>query len=93
MKIAKEVAEVITKKINDKFESKCKLIFEKVFFPFLIESKKRYTGLVWSKPNMYDKIEVRGIESIKRDSILLTREMMMTILKLIMIEKNVEKAI
>ena len=38
------------------------LEFEKVYFPYLLISKKRYAGLYWTKPDKYDKMDAKGIE-------------------------------
>jgi DNA polymerase elongation subunit (family B) len=38
------------------------LEFEKVYFPYLLISKKRYAGLYWTKPEKYDKMDAKGIE-------------------------------
>lgn len=39
-----------------------KLEFEKVYFPYLLISKKRYAGLYWTKPEKWDKMDTKGIE-------------------------------
>jgi DNA polymerase delta subunit 1 len=38
-----------------------KLEFEKVYFPYLLISKKRYAGLYWSNPEKFDKMDAKGI--------------------------------
>lgn len=44
------------------FKQPIKLEFEKVYFPYLLISKKRYAGLYWTKPEKYDKMDAKGIE-------------------------------
>lgn len=39
-----------------------KLEFEKVYYPYLLISKKRYAGLYWTKPDTWDKLDAKGIE-------------------------------
>lgn len=54
-------AEAATK-VTDKFVKPIKLEFEKVYFPYLLISKKRYAGLYWTKPDKWDKMDAKGIE-------------------------------
>jgi DNA polymerase elongation subunit (family B) len=53
-----EAAELVTAK----FVKPIKLEFEKVYFPYLLISKKRYAGLYWTRPEKYDKMDTKGIE-------------------------------
>ena len=48
--------------MTGKFIKPIKLEFEKVYFPYLLISKKRYAGLYWTKPEKYDKMDSKGIE-------------------------------
>jgi DNA polymerase delta subunit 1 len=48
--------------VSTKFIKPIKLEFEKVYFPYLLISKKRYAGLYWTKPEKYDKMDTKGIE-------------------------------
>ncbi len=48
--------------MSAKFIKPIKLEFEKVYFPYLLISKKRYAGLYWTKPEKYDKMDTKGIE-------------------------------
>jgi DNA polymerase delta subunit 1 len=48
--------------VSAKFVKPIKLEFEKVYFPYLLISKKRYAGLYWTKPEKYDKMDSKGIE-------------------------------
>lgn len=54
-------AEAATK-VTEKFAKPIKLEFEKVYFPYLLISKKRYAGLYWTKPDKWDKMDAKGIE-------------------------------
>lgn len=48
--------------VTTKFVAPIKLEFEKVYFPYLLISKKRYAGLYWTKPDKWDKMDTKGIE-------------------------------
>lgn len=48
--------------VSSKFKKPIKLEFEKVYFPYLLISKKRYAGLYWTRPDKYDKMDTKGIE-------------------------------
>lgn len=37
-----------------------KLEFEKIYYPYLLISKKRYAGLYWTKPDTFDKMDTKG---------------------------------
>lgn len=58
MEYGAEAAEAVTRK----FVKPIKLEFEKVYYPYLLISKKRYAGLYWTKPEKYDKLDSKGIE-------------------------------
>jgi hypothetical protein len=34
---------------------------KKVYFPYLLISKKRYAGLYWTNPEKFDKMDAKGI--------------------------------
>lgn len=52
--------------VSGKFIKPIKLEFEKVYFPYLLISKKRYAGLYWTRPEKYDKMDTKGIEVSRR---------------------------
>ena len=58
MRIGAEAADLV----SSKFIKPIKLEFEKIYFPYLLISKKRYAGLYWTKPDKYDKMDTKGIE-------------------------------
>ena len=54
-----------------------KLEFEKVYCPYLLMAKKRYAGLYFSsRPDKPDKIDKKGIESVRRDNCVLIRRIL-----------------
>ncbi|CDI84986.1 DNA polymerase delta catalytic subunit, putative [Eimeria praecox] len=88
MKLGREAAN----KISGEFIRPIKLEFEKVYCPFLLMNKKRYAGLLYTNPTHYDKIDSKGIETVRRDFSMLVQIMVDTVLKKMLIDKDVENA-
>ncbi|CAN6476022.1 unnamed protein product [Victoria cruziana] len=89
MKLGKEAAEYI----SNTFMKPIKLEFEKVYFPYLLISKKRYAGLLWTNPEKYDKMDTKGIETVRRDNCLLVKNLVNECLHKILIERDVPAAV
>ncbi|XP_057321007.1 DNA polymerase delta catalytic subunit isoform X2 [Microplitis mediator] len=89
MELGKEAADYVT----GKFIKPIKLEFEKVYYPYLLINKKRYAGLYWTKPEKYDKMDCKGLETVRRDNCPLVANMMNTCLKILLIERNPEEAL
>ncbi|SCV68659.1 BQ2448_780 [Microbotryum intermedium] len=88
MKLGAEAADFVTQK----FVKPIKLEFEKVYFPYLLISKKRYAGLYWTKPEKYDKMDTKGIETVRRDNCRLVVTVIETCLKKMLIDRDVKGA-
>lgn len=89
----KEAAAIVTGALNEKFGNKyAALLVEKVYFPFLLINKKRYAGLLWTKPDKYDKIDAKGIETVRRDNCLLVKNTIQGALDRLLIHSDVEGA-
>lgn len=70
------------------------LKFEKIYKTFLILTKKRYAGWKFEKESggWKDKIEMKGIETVRRDWCSLTGETMLNVLHIILKEGDIQKA-
>ncbi|KAI5452167.1 DNA-directed DNA polymerase delta [Naganishia albida] len=88
MKLGAEAADYVT----TKFVKPIKLEFEKVYFPYLLISKKRYAGLYWTKPEKWDKMDTKGIETVRRDNCRLVSSVIETCLHKMLIERDVHGA-
>lgn len=88
MKLGEEAAEFV----SSKFIRPIKLEFEKVYFPYLLINKKRYAGLYWTNPNKFDKMDTKGIETVRRDNCRLVQTVIETVLRKILIDRNPEAA-
>ena len=89
MRLGAEAAKEVTKL----FPPPVKLEFEKVYFPYLLMNKKRYAGLYWSKPDTWDKMDTKGIETVRRDNCALVRLVIDTCLRMILMDRSVQGAI
>jgi DNA polymerase delta subunit 1 len=87
--LALEAAEECTKI----FPKPIFLEFEKVYFPYLLMNKKRYAGLMWTEVDKYDKMDTKGLETVRRDNCALVREVIQTSLDKILIGQDVPGAI
>lgn len=88
-KLAKEIAEVITAI----FIKPVALEFEKVYCPYLLMNKKRYAGLLFTNPYKSDKIDTKGIETVRRDNCELVKIIIDNCLNKILYEKDIQGAI
>ncbi len=69
MKLGQEAAEYV----SEKFVKPIKLEFEKVYHPYLLINKKRYAGLYFTRPEKHDKMDCKGIETVRRDNCTLVQ--------------------
>ncbi|KAL6944574.1 DNA-directed DNA polymerase delta [Hanseniaspora osmophila] len=76
--------------VSGLFKHPINLEFEKCYFPYLLINKKRYAGLYWTSPEKYDKLDQKGLASVRRDSCPLVSIVMNKVLKGILIERNVQ---
>jgi len=89
MDLGKEAAAFI----SEHFVQPIKLEFEKVYFPYLLISKKRYAGLYYTKPETYDKMDCKGIETVRRDNAPLVARLINNCLQKLLIDRDPDGAI
>lgn len=90
---AMPLAEDAARRVSEIFPNPIQLEFEKVYCPYLLMNKKRYAGLLWTKPEKYDKLDSKGLETVRRDNCLLVRRMVESVLRKILIDRDVAGAI
>jgi len=56
-------------------------------------NKKRYAGLYWTNPVKFDRLDTKGIETVRRDNCALVRQVVDTVLNKILIDKSPEDAL
>lgn len=84
MELGREAAAFVSKQ----FISPIKLEFEKVYFPYLLINKKRYAGLYWTRPEKHDKMDCKGIETVRRDNCTLVANLIDVCLQKILLERD-----
>mmetsp|Transcript_75821 Transcript_75821/g.158059 ORF Transcript_75821/g.158059 Transcript_75821/m.158059 type:complete len:1056 (+) Transcript_75821:103-3270(+) len=89
MEMGEEAADMVSKT----FAHPIKLEFEKVYHPYLLMNKKRYAGLYWTNPVKYDKLDAKGIETVRRDNCGLVRHLVEASLRKVLIDKSIDGAI
>ena len=88
MELGNEAAEFV----STKFIKPIKLEFEKVYYPYLLINKKRYAGLYWTNTTKYDKMDTKGIETVRRDNCRLVQTVIETSLRMLLIDRDVQGA-
>nr|GLL24467.1 DNA polymerase delta catalytic subunit [Ipomoea trifida] len=98
----RQMIEHTKKLVEDKFKvlggyqhnaEPIRLEFEKVYYPYLLISKKRYAGLLWTNPDKFDKMDAKGIETVRRDNCLLVKNLVTECLHKILIDRDVPGAV
>jgi DNA polymerase delta subunit 1 len=89
---AMELGQDAASYVSSKFINPIKLEFEKVYFPYLLINKKRYAGLYWTRTEKYDRMDTKGIETVRRDNCRLVQNVIETVLRKILIDRDVPGA-
>lgn len=89
MELGREAAKLVT----SKFIRPINLDFEKVYYPYLLINKKRYAGLYWTKPEKWDKMDCKGIETVRRDNCPLVSQLIGTCLQKLLIDRSPKDAV
>lgn len=87
-----EVSETCAKRITDTFTPPIELEMEKVMYPCILFSKKRYVNLYWECPEKPKGIDAKGIQLVRRDNCPLVKKMSQPILEKIMYDQDIEGA-
>ena len=87
------VAQWVADEISKTFQHPIELEFEKTYWPYLLFSKKRYAGLMYTTPEKPDYIDVKGLQLVRRDNAPIVKDVSTKILDTIMYDRSPEKAI
>ncbi|KAI6181907.1 DNA polymerase [Aphelenchoides besseyi] len=90
IEVGKEIAQFISSNCKRPIELK----FEKVYDPYLLIQKKRYAGVCYtSSSDVPDKIETKGLETIRRDNCPLIGNVMSQCMDLMLLKRDPEGAV
>jgi len=78
---------------SDLFIKPIDLEFEKVMWPFILFSKKRYACVIWTNQYKHDYIDYKGIQVVRRDNCPLIKEKSKEIFECILLQRDIPKAI
>src|SRR3989344_4982232 len=89
-KLGEEIANFVTSQLEG-----LQLKFEKIFKTIIILTKKRYAGWYFEKTPLgwREGIDMKGIETVRRDWCTLTSEASKTVLEIILKEGDINKAL
>lgn len=94
LETCKQKARRAEKEVSALFRWPNKMEFEKIYYPYLLFAKKRYAGrkfeFGWKdgKETVSQKQDAKGIETVRRDSIPLTKELVQKILDTVLVAKE-----
>jgi DNA polymerase delta subunit 1 len=86
------LAEELSKIISKEFRPPHDLEFEKAYSPYLLFKKKRYAGMMYTNPIKPDKLDIKGLQLVRRDSCPFVRQVSEEILNCIMKTKDKDQA-
>jgi len=84
-----QIAPECSNRISATFKKPIELEFEKVMYPFILYSKKRYASLFWTNPLKYDYIDYKGIQVVRRDNCIYVRDNSKQIFEYIFLNEKV----
>jgi len=74
------------------YKKPVELEFEKVMYPFMLFTKKRYAYLEWVNPDKSDHLDAKGIHLVRRDVCPYVQDISKKVLDTLFYERNITKA-
>lgn len=91
-----QLGEKAAEMCNNLFKKPKNLELEKVYWPYILYSKKRYAAKMWTQGKdgkmKMDYIDVKGLQLVRRDNIPYVREVSKAILDIILESNNAQPA-
>lgn len=83
----------LTAKLNADLPKPLELEFEKIFKRFIPLTKKRYAAWRFSDKGVEEKVETKGIETVRRDWCQLTSEVMKRVIDILLKQEDPKEAV
>ena len=87
------LSEVAAEGCSQLFKKPVEMEFEKVMWPFILFSKKRYACVIWTNEHKHDYIDYKGIQVVRRDNCPYVKEKSMEIFEKILLDRDIPKSI
>lgn len=87
--ISFRLGEEAADRISKTFKYPIELEFEKCYQPYLLFSKKRYAGLMYTQVGKPDYIDAKGIQLVRRDNAPFVKDISKQVLNMIMYDQDV----
>lgn len=87
-----ELSEEAAKGCSNLFKLPIELEFEKVMWPFILFSKKRYACVIWTNQYKYDYIDYKGIQVVRRENCDYVKNNCMKIFEKILLNRDINGA-
>lgn len=87
--ISFRLGEEAADRISQTFKYPIELEFEKCYQPYLLFSKKRYAGLMYTQVTKPDYIDAKGIQLVRRDNAPFVKDISKQVLNMIMYDQDV----
>ncbi len=75
------------------FKAPIEMEFEKVMWPFILFSKKRYACVIWTNEHKHDYIDYKGIQIVRRDNCPYVKNKSKEIFEKILLDRDIPKSI
>lgn len=86
------IAEKCSAEITKLFETPNELEFEKVYYPLILFSKKRYAGIQWTNPETSDGVDMKGVSMKRRDFCKYAKESGIKLLDILLKQQDIDLA-
>ena len=87
------ISEIAADGCSKLFKKPIEMEFEKVMWPFILFSKKRYACVIWTNEHKHDYIDYKGIQVVRRDNCPYVKDKSMQIFEKILLDRDIPKSI